>query len=405
VESTPIAYENYLEFKVLVHKAFEGLILSRQVINGENDVYEIDYFVIDKVFNHGTISDIEKVLKRYGGRSIKAISNNTKYDHRKLSYQIESLGKSIAVIKKLKTLKSGGQNYEISQTVRSKIENCLVLSSNIDLGKEENVAIFDAVIKYFMLTNIFNWREQYFSEFIFKVKDNIDLDRLIKYAKIIVSNLEIANRYNLVSAIGLIRSKMTQGQNLDKLLPSLVEKIIANKGLNKTQKERILINIHEYLSINEKSVIENYFIKRLNEKFNLNIYYRAVINDVIDYRPWFDEYVAKVPTVFKDGSFKESMTGEKEDMIFELNQLIQICFKFKIKIPDSMPPPSTYYEWLINMGDFDEDNFNVFWLNKFRVVTYIEEYKKHQYIKSSVEKFLKSKNDDLIQELYFNHLI
>lgn len=406
VESVPIVYDNYLEFKTIIHRSFEGLILSRQILHDNNHgEYELDYFVLDKVFNHGTASDIEKILARYSGRQLSAKTYGREYSHRKLSYQIRSIGESIEEIKNATKLPSGKKNHKVLSSIRSKIENCLVLATEINLGADENQEIFDAILNYFIGNNSVRWMEKYFSSFVYKRSNDIDMARMVRYANILISNLELSDQFDLVSIIGLVRSKIGEKSSISDYLPEFISKIIHSDALSSFQRNRMLIDLHEYVSFENRKLIENYIDQILNNKFNYDIYYRAVANDVIGYEPWFDAFKNLVPTEFSEISFKESMTGEKEDMIFELNQFIQICFQFGLKIPVNIKPPSKYYEWLMNMEEFDQNQFDVFWLTKFRVNSYLNEYKRHLYIKKAVENFLSRKSDDLLSELYFNHLI
>lgn len=141
----------------------------------------------------------------------------------------------------------------------------------------------------------------------------------------------------------------------------------------------------------------------LEETFDHKIYYLASLHGIIDYRRFFSNYmeIFGAPSKgWKDHPF--FLAGEIEHP--ELSQLINLVFKYNIQLPEEFKERvkgySDYYEWLIDMKNFNYEKFNPLWIIQFRTRYYLKEIFKHKKIREKVKLFLQTNPQPLLARTY-----
>jgi hypothetical protein len=289
--------------------------------------------------------------------------------------------------------------------VRRNIENILVFASYLALSKDSIGLFSNVVIESLLGSEDVNWDRKYFNHFIYKKGDQIDSDTLIKIINVFNYDVRLRGGINIVQIIGKLKKRSVDIMNSPAIVKAI--NLLFEKSMDLTDDSSVwaVINIHEYVDESMKSKISKFIESELDVNFNGEIYYKAVVNDVISHEKYFSEFVHRVPKSKNEVSFKEMITGEADVSNWRLNQLIQVCYKLNLSIPKSIVPPSKYYEWLFNPVDFNYNDFDPLWILEFMVKDYADRFKGINALKKAVEKYLYNNHHKALSKFYFSVIV
>jgi hypothetical protein len=101
-------------------------------------------------------------------------------------------------------------------------------------------------------------------------------------------------------------------------------------------------------------------------------------------------------------TLKTFFTGYPEEYNRRLDDLINICFKFKINTKakrfDRFRRISEYYNWLLNMDKFNYDDFDFNWPNHYKTRFYYERMAGSPNLKKAIINFLRSNSHPELEE-------
>jgi len=142
--------------------------------------------------------------------------------------------------------------------------------------------------------------------------------------------------------------------------------------------------------------------KRLADHFDFILFYHATIFELIPLNRnkvlnLFDE----INLEKKRYSFRSISTGREDQYLPRLDQLLNICFKYKIslKIPQiiRMKDAGPYYAWLIDMDDFDYSAFPFEWVSRYPTDFYYKAMAKSGKLKAAILEHLRTNSASALE--------
>ncbi|MBX2981634.1 MAG: DUF4365 domain-containing protein [Flavobacteriales bacterium] len=168
-----------------------------------------------------------------------------------------------------------------------------------------------------------------------------------------------------------------------------------------------LIPIHRVSNGEGRKLLEQSITSRLRTNFRPELYYAAVMHDVLDLEnDFFDWLLIDAQPVADQPSFREAMSGEKDKRRPMLDMFINLCFKEGIDLRHEkfsvLRGFDSYYDWLLDMSGFNYSQFNVKWVAAHQTVHYLNEIRKHGIIKDMLSEYLKNRRDPQMERAFFN---
>ena len=90
-------------------------------------------------------------------------------------------------------------------------------------------------------------------------------------------------------------------------------------------------------------------------------------------------------------------------VVFKYN--LKIDEKIKTQIDKVFHKERDYFEWLMDIDNYDYTKFNSYWILKSRTKYFTERFKKSTKLKTEIEKSLKVNYIDGVAKMYFRELI
>jgi hypothetical protein len=169
-----------------------------------------------------------------------------------------------------------------------------------------------------------------------------------------------------------------------------------------------LYTCYETLDEHFKNRIVSLINEILTDEFKSDIYLNASIYGIIDYREYWETYLVNlgVPRKRHPHPF-EHLSGEL--FYRELNELLNITFKYNIEIPANLVSKysglSDYYDWLLNLYSFNYKKFKPLWIIQYPTIYYLKKIFAIKEVKEHVRSYLKSNNQPVLANYYSEYVL
>lgn len=165
---------------------------------------------------------------------------------------------------------------------------------------------------------------------------------------------------------------------------------------------------HPVANSSLKKEIEKQITGQLRIKFDAYHYYYGVITDTLPFLG--SEFVDKfVDAIYPDPnkySFRNSFYGPQDneyplfDMFFNL--IFKVGLQPKEVTDKKLEGFGDYYDWLLNLNEFDYSKFKISWVSLYQTKFYFQEFAKSALLRKTIEKYLRNNRDLQMERLYFD---
>lgn len=171
-----------------------------------------------------------------------------------------------------------------------------------------------------------------------------------------------------------------------------------------------LFKIFRLLGSKPKSQITNIINEALSTKFNYELYYNSLLNDLIkpyDNKDLFNRFLSCVPDLSQKR--KEDHPPDNRTLKEVINIIykceLEITEEFKNLVNKSSAEQKNYFEWLLNLENFDYSKFNSYWILEGYTEHYIKAFKKSNKLMEELKKSLKNDYIEGVAKIYFDKLV
>jgi hypothetical protein len=165
----------------------------------------------------------------------------------------------------------------------------------------------------------------------------------------------------------------------------------------------ILVYIYHILAIPFQQQLQIKVNSFLRSEFNQELYYKFAIHGIIDYKTFFEHYLSLLPVVkkYKKGiSFFDNTVAN----YYGLSELLNLCFKYNVDIStgefQKFKNISDYYDWLLDMDNFNYRKFNPKWILAYRTDSYLSRIFKNKKVHDYMKTYLKKSKDIILSQLF-----
>ncbi|MET3606976.1 hypothetical protein ABIC74_000818 [Mucilaginibacter rubeus] len=205
-----------------------------------------------------------------------------------------------------------------------------------------------------------------------------------------------------------IVSNTLKFRGIEMKLSKTDEIILMDCILNDDDKRENNIRVYVYPVVEQRiqKKIVKHLEKMLNKKFDAYQYYYAKIYDLPLNQSYFDQFISQsVPDPHRP-NIQAMLGAETENKYPMFDMLLNLCFKNDLDLKSitkvNFSGYGDYYDWLLDMDNFDYSKFRVRWIGLYATKFYFNEFRKHPKIKTILEAYLKSKRDIRIERLYID---
>lgn len=401
-----IIYDKFSEFKEIFKVFLEGLFASHSINASHYSRLEnFDDWLINQILRYGDSVIINKLYKRYKLKKIH---------YKKTSFSGDSFVDLIDNFFSNEELRDAFTNNcekgnrRFWDYYNNIFKNILTLVSICDFDGDYHNLFTEKLITYleketYLHTLSYNHINYYINRCGLQIKRNL----LIKLFKLGLKNPSYHNSEffeSLTNNFASKKIKITKSQ-----FSSIKNLSFENcKICKENHSETIIVPIWEMIENTDyKCEIENMILENLNKNFSFNLFYLASIYDIIKLdKEFLKKAIKESLPKEKRTSIKSIFSGVDDNRFDRVNNLLNLCFKFKVDTTTIDFKPfkllDKYYEWLIDMNNFNYDDFQKEWISEYTTRFYFEKIYSSLLTKNKLDVILKNSFDSKLGEAYLN---
>ncbi|MDP1763951.1 MAG: PIN domain-containing protein [Sediminibacterium sp.] len=147
-------------------------------------------------------------------------------------------------------------------------------------------------------------------------------------------------------------------------------------------------------------VVEN----RLTTEIDFPLFYSSAIQKVIDPEKWLDQYAAHFASMQKTTKRDRVFFLEGDVYLRPLNELVNLYFSLDKDLPLAVvlhyKGSSPYYDWLLDMKNFDYRKFKPIWVSLYTTRYYLKTIFSIPQVRKAVRDWLKTNTHEMIAKYY-----
>jgi hypothetical protein len=403
IEGNSLFFTGYLEFKQAISKSIEGLLACHQILNKSSTHFKnFDDYIIGLILFYVEPENLIDLLRRYHVDKIR-YQLNEHNNSVAFNIRIKNLSNSISTINKFLERNSKGRyNTFLEQKIENHISNGLIILKILELEESKFNTILDDLVNIIINYNSLNHSG------VFK-----HLSQLIN------KKIDQINENNISKLIEVIRSYKNPFLSQEIDLPMLLK-----KSNNQNTKERILnevmdscngdnpnfqyaLEFIEHFTYKQKQELSKLITKSLKKNFDSSLFYYSVINDLINYSDFENEYLKTISLQPGEMTFRQVFGDKKDNLNHKLNELINIAYKLDLKLTDKRYDDifidSQYYKWLRDPVKFDYVHFDCYWILEYQTSIYFKKFSKIDKIKSALSVELRKRPIEGLLRIYIDY--
>ncbi len=402
IEENFIFMDDFSELSSFTSKFIDGLFASYSCSDElEGRLIEINDVILEKLVRYGKTDDIIKFQKRYG---INIINYSPGEGNRIFLKQFVNLLDSYSDIHYEDLLKDQDGAFLFWPRFRRMILNAVTLSGIIKLDKSEINLLAEKILEFLNVQKHINEFEinKSISFFLNNHCSMISQNILEGYFKYSILQKENNNDFLKFTLKNICRSnhiRFNFGKN--------EWSMIRSKYFTNNEKCRIddICILNSFLANKSyKEEIKKFISNVLNEKFDTDVYYHSVLDQIISETPDFsNKYESEILKYTSNGKRARLFPGNYYTDN-RIDEYINFCFSFNKSIPDDIKKNlkilDKYYEWILDIDNYNYETFNTNWLFVHPTKFYYKMFKKSLKLKKWMKIEAMNSTDNRIAKLY-----
>lgn len=435
-------YDKFDDFEVLIEKVLDGYLASYSV---KNNYYENHRISGHPIVNNLHFNDFWIELATHYCKSDKLIKLFDRYSLKELSIGHPNSSDFLTRVKNFldsgkelsKHIKENNKHsYGFFEDLYNRLfNNLMIILAKADIEDPfDNFQLHREFKK--LLPNIIAFVEQglpYIKRFegLIVLLDYehkgtyCETAQLEKIAEILLFNKSRdSSRYDIQQAISNTLYSIYRNSERNGLNYKVKNKYLLNyiKHVSSSSNEKVksykLVSLINYWWHLLDSVHQNYIkeavIKFLDEDFNFEVYNDAAVNNIIHYNHhnYFQKAIdylqnSKCTGEYNVANDEKAMMIENGDIaLLDFIDLVYTIDEVNLNDPriQSFARISEYYNWLLNLDNYDYSKFKLEWLLIHPYGKYFDKFKEVDKLKSKIKKELKKEYNPTIAKWYFELL-
>lgn len=414
-----LEYQNFIEgnwfivsddFNKIIEEAIESCIISfsMQTEHSEHLKCFDDYWVELAIHN----CEPYKLLSFFQRNEVETISYKSERDY--FEHVLSSFfdKRNIDFLsREIKYIDNKTKNHYLRRKVESYFGNICILLAYLEFDKIPKD--FIKQVNYFIKKLDFDIHQlSLLAHPFFKKPDLFETKNLLDLLKLLLSNDKYSKGYLITNILLVLKEKGFIIKPTQKMITERLTQFSINES-----RYNFLSVLPDVLAKKQKELFLQKIKDSLEEKFNTDLFYDAILNDCIEKpKGLFDFYLSFYKNIldYKDeaiGIYRGSAyTGISERANSSIRNIIVLYIKINdtefLKHPflTALMQVHPYYNFILNIDKFKKtDNFDINWIleNQNRVI--LNKLATNKYISELIKLKLKEKYDKKIAKIYLTY--
>lgn len=409
LESNFLIFNNYSNFTRLFEYVIDGLFIANALHQSyHGQIRELDDEWAEKIIKYGRRKNLIQSWIRYKRRPLR---------YRRIEFNggdILTLSSKILLLNTDK--ESLAPNLEQLQSdffvnsYRYSIENVLFIFSILELDKKQIDEFCSVLITALLSNKLLSqyWIFDAVNDFLQVRVPTMKKDRAVAFFKIFSKigflysekiMMTIVEKYSGGKKLSISRTK----------IKSLIENTENSQGMNSFRRKLLLILLLQHVNDRSAGYIRGLIAEHVKQgdQFDNEIFSITVAMDIFE--PSKDEVLEVLKSVTPKLDSIKSQDFEMNIRAKIIDDLINLCFKMNIQIPDELSLPirmlDPYYDWLLSMEGFDYSLFKVEWLDYYETKYYRDQEAKSTRLKAHLEEILQASPNHALSRKYISMFV
>jgi hypothetical protein len=403
-----IVYDKFKEFQDVFSIFMEGLFASYATAdNHQSRLESFDDWIVTKILQYGNTETINKYVRRY---KIKKIS------YEKTSSQEDSFSELINNFFSNVNIKEAHQenceksNRRFWEYYNNIFKNIITLVSISDFDNAYLNTFTKQLIEYLKIENYLHPQTyKHINTFLYRCGEEIDSQALQSLFDLGINNRFFHNSefYDaLLNVIEKRKIKIIISSEQFEIIKNITSKE-CSVCKDKHSSSIIISLCRMFNNGHYKKEISNSIKAKLQEEFSFNLFYLATLSELIplDQAALSQAIEISLPQV-NQVSIKSIFAGFDDNRFDRVNSILNLCFKFNIdttreqfKQYRALDP---YYDWLVNMDEFNYDLFDYKWIGEYTTKFYFRKIYSSKIVKDKIDIIIKDKFENSLERDYLN---
>lgn len=395
-----MAYTKYTDFQYACDLFIEGVFMCLALNEYQpNRLKELDDNWLTKFLFYGTADKMIRYFHRYLKKDIRYISKKKEF----LAIVGNFLNMDDSFIEQYK---SEPLSSESSSIYRFFWNICLLLSI-VDFEKKFIIDCFPKLYKF--LTHLPQGQTHqlhHLASLIQTHHKTIGKKQTEQLYKFIIAHPQL-HKDPLFSSLAVVNGSRFRLHFTSSEFQNIISLFLEKCEKCQTYHRNTLIEIFPVLSSRQQKEFSEKTMQNLMAGFDKELYYMSVMSDIIDYKPLFNRYLDTFPqkSQYRESPF--SLDGEIKNR--QLSDLMNLVFKTNAQLPkefkDRFIGLSDYYDWVLDMKNFNYQKFNPLWILQYATTHYLKRIFTIEKVNDAVRSHLRDNHQPQLAYLYTQYVL
>lgn len=405
-----IIYDCYTEYKEVVLTFLESLLASYAIKNGQDRISYLDDFYLNHIVDYLETDEIEKLFKRYEIYTIDYKDNyNSEYNFIQLFENlVNSKGVDLKEIFTNSGNVSNGYSNHFWRNRKRLFMNFIYLSGKINLEAKDIKKISKLIIKYIEDSDGLEIRNfDYIINFLIQKRAIISNEDLKFFINHFIKNQEHYSSFMFTTFCNILKK-----DNLSVKFSKLEFNSIFTDLVYYNKESELIysmgIDLYGIVNNEFKGIIKKCLLGFLDSNFEFYLYYNCVIYEIVEYnyKNYFQICIDNFDLNNLNPIHNNPFFSEENKIIRygKIDEILNVCFKFDIDIKEerfnAFKGISEYYDWILDIDNYNYKDFNPYWLNEYSTSFYDNYFRRHKKLKEEVEKIINIKEDNRLTKIF-----
>jgi hypothetical protein len=402
VDSNYLVYDKFSEYSLLTDAYTEGLFASYAMRHDQgNTLQYFNEFHIRRLIFDGSAKSIQRYFNKY---HLKTLLDDDK-GRKSFLAMVKNLLLNNHLIKGLFQAESPERDIFYKNKYQSIFTNTLCLTGLLELKNEEVELVSNWLIKCLKAEDLHS-PDCYaqVNNFIARKSGQLSLKSLYAFTNLTIDKPDLHTE-NRIEYLTQELYKREANVPMSKVRQKAFLKLAF--GTERDRNFNVAVDFHRVAPDELKTSIISAITKKLDDKFDSYQYYFAAIFSLLPANSrYFMQFVTAALPDPDRFTLRRVFYGEDDNRYPLLDMLLNLCFKNKIKLTDvstlNFKGFGDYYDWLLDMNNFNYDKFQLRWLGLYGTKYYFAEFRKHKIIREKLESYLAEVRDLYMERMYID---
>lgn len=396
-----IITERKSEFQQLISKITKGLFCSYAMKESQaGKIERFDSFMIMFLIAWGDADTIYGYFDDYNLSFVELASNTVPY----VIERIENLFKSYTGATEPRFIEEG--NIFFKKEAGDYIEKVFAIATIANLEAQEVNRIIEMTLALLPYNPFHPVGVKHFLRFVRK-KGHLIEPSLVQSLMVASIDHPIFHESNLSSTINGFDTQIKILLNEDAFNLAINTFGVKCKKCDAAHPLATITNYYPFFELHKQEQIKEEVRKSLKSKMDFELYHYSAIQGIIPYDLMLDEYINRIEIPANLKTLEGIYTTDNTKYFRPIDLLINMLFMFEHDLSDTrlnkFGTHDQYYEWLLDLENFDYANFNPLWPLHYRTVPYKKKISKSQKVKVFLVETLKTRNRPDLQALFMEY--